>query len=213
MVGRTDLVCFVVVLRVVLEHFWFLRIVECLGQAVCTEFFAPFFIRNEPRECESFDKLVIHESILSHLLGQFHVKLSSPEKAQHRQCIQSLGKALLLEHLSQLMYLRILFLGSVAWMPRLVFGSSSGKIVVIVLGIEVHVRSLPRDFLRSFRHVSFVGCCSKLSMAGSDWGGLAEFGLAAVSATALSAQVFLLVRQIEDMNRKGALHLSAEVIM
>jgi hypothetical protein len=49
-------------------------------------------------------------------------------------------------------------------------------------------------------------------MAGSDWGGLAEFGLAAVSATALSAQVFLLVKQIEDMQRQCTLHVSAEDI-
>lgn len=50
-------------------------------------------------------------------------------------------------------------------------------------------------------------------MAGSDWRGLAEFGLAAVSATALSAQVFLLVRQIEDVRRKCALYVSAKDIM
>lgn len=49
-VGRTDLVCFVVVLWVVLEHFGFLFVIECLGQAVCAEVFAPFLVRNEPGE-------------------------------------------------------------------------------------------------------------------------------------------------------------------
>lgn len=52
-VGVTDLICFVVVLWVVLEHFWFLLVFECLGQAVCAEVFAPFFVRNEPGESVS----------------------------------------------------------------------------------------------------------------------------------------------------------------
>ena len=84
------------------------------------------------------------EGLCLHLLAQLNIELSRPQEPQQSQSVESFLVSRLLEHSSQLMDLGILFFGGMAGVAGLSLGSSGWEVVVIVLGVEVHVRVLCR---------------------------------------------------------------------
>ena len=57
-----------------------------------------------------------------HLLARLDVELPRPQEPQHGQSIKSFRVSRLLEHGTQLVYLRILLFGGVAWVAGLCLG-------------------------------------------------------------------------------------------
>ena len=144
--GVTHLVRLVIVLRVVLEHLLFLRVIPVGQDLVQLSLFPPLF---------ALDK---------HLLGQVDVELAGAEEAQlqsgmlaersvnlalgsrthQSNGIQPLSVSLGLEHQPQLVYLGLLRRRQVSRKPGLDLSRGGREVVVIVFGIQLHREVLCR---------------------------------------------------------------------
>ena len=157
---HTYLVSLVIVLRIILKHLRAFLVVESPHQVVGTEGLAPGLVIHEPiveiHTSRQYRYLrLLHRKSLNiaspslfpqifgkihvHLLRQLHIKLPRPQEPQHRQRVQSLLAARLLQHRPQLVYLRILFLGRVARVTALRLRGGGRVVVVVVFRVEIHV--------------------------------------------------------------------------
>jgi len=96
-----------------------------------------------------------------HLLRRLHFKLPGSQEPQHRKGVESLLEPLLLQHHAELVDRSILLFRGVARVARLRLRSCSRVVVVIVLGVEIHMRVLRHvGLLLTARSGSYV-CCKK----------------------------------------------------